>query len=146
MRKPSWKDPNANIEPFHWEESDNNSDTNSGNGSGNNIGNATYFVTITEGAVKDIDAEAFKMSELSSEELEKNVRDCKQILKEKYDEIHSFAQNNLNSLKAFAATLHDQINIDKVYIYLNIVNGYIIYFQIVVIYYFLINKNIMLIK
>ncbi len=79
-----------------------------------NSGNTVHFVTVTNEPITDIDAELFKMSELSSAELAANVTSAKEALVTKKNEIVAFAQQHVEHLKALSFMVHDEINLCKI--------------------------------
>lgn len=82
----------------------------------NTIGATTYFVTVTRQPVKDIEAEPFVMSKLSTDELQHNVEESRRMCKEQQNAILQFALNNVGTLQHLSAQISDCINLDNVHI------------------------------
>ncbi len=80
------------------------------------LGTTTYFITVTNEPIAEIDAEPFKMSDLSTDELIKTVDSEKQSVETHAIELRQFAIDNCNNLQRFAKLLHDEISLDKVHI------------------------------
>ncbi|MFI3296925.1 MAG: V-type ATPase 116kDa subunit family protein [bacterium] len=77
--------------------------------------NITYFVTITKDEITDLEAEPFKLSELSYEEIEQSIVDIKKDVAAKEAEIEAFALNNLDNIKQLDLMVEKEIVFDTVY-------------------------------
>ncbi len=81
-----------------------------------NSGNTTYFITVTNEKIADIDAEEFKMNSKGYNDLKADVEKAKTEIIEKNKELITFAKENVNNLSNLALLVRDEINIDKVHI------------------------------
>lgn len=81
-----------------------------------NSNNIVYFITITKDPIAQIEAETFKISELSQQELEEAVVNTEAILEEKRALLKEYAAEHIKDLENLLVELRNEIDIDKVYI------------------------------
>ncbi len=79
------------------------------------VDNITYFVTITKDEITDLEAEPFKLNELSYTEIEEAIVNAKKDVVAKEEEIEAFALNNLDNIKQLDLMVEKEIVFDTVY-------------------------------